>query len=84
MNDHTSRVHDLATRITKLIDREAKRKPLDAVQVCGALGLAAAAVASTAVPEGHPEADHVLLGSLGLGFSELLPALRVAQRGPVN
>ena len=84
MNDTTSRVHDLATRITKLIYREARRKPLDAVQVCGALGLAAAAVASTAVPEGHPEADHVLLGSLGLGFSQLLPAMRAALREPVN
>ena len=83
MNDTTSRVHDLATRITKLIDREAKRKPITAVQVCGALGLAAAAVASTTVPEGHPEADHVLLGSLGFGF-QLVPAMRAALRGPVN
>ena len=72
---NASETERLARLFTRVIDRQVKRRPLDATRICGALGAAAGAVVGVNVPR-DAGADQVLLGVLAAGFQFALEGIR--------
>ena len=62
--------------ILAALNKAAKRRPMSAIQICAALGAAAAVVVAQAQPECDALADTVAAGALGMGFVEMLPTIR--------
>ena len=62
--------------ILAALNKAAKRRPMSAIQICAALGAAAAVVVAQAQPECDALADGVALGMLGTGYCEMLPTIR--------
>ena len=69
----------MARALVTAINKAVKRRPMSAIQICAALGAAAAVVTAEAEPEFNEVADACVLGALGMGYTEMLPALRTGR-----
>ncbi len=62
----------------EVVDREAKKRGLNAVEVCGALGATAGVVVAQAVPRAA-DFDGIMLEMMAVGFRATLNAVRAKQ-----
>lgn len=74
-NENSTEVERLTRLFTRLIDRESKRRSLDTMKVCGALGAAAGLVVGVNVSR-ESEADRLMLGVMAAGFGMTLQGVR--------
>jgi hypothetical protein len=66
----------MARALLETIYGTAKRRPMNAIQICAALGAVAAVIMAEAQPEDNEIADTLAIESLVMSFTEMLTSRR--------